>query len=1377
MNVRDSIVAVLNEKGSIVGTGFLVGENLVATCAHVVVIAWAIDGDTIQVRFEGKDEKLNAFVMPEYWRDIDKGDVAILQLETVPDDVSTLPLAPAAGSAGHDFYAYGYATVAEVQGIGARGKIVDIVDNGRMVQLEATQPDRGMSGGPVLDEQRRVVIGMVTKGKGFVGEDKSIRNVFTTFATSTEVIFKACSVLKPTEICPYRSLDVFNEEDAPFFFGRDKVVKKLLDSLKREPRFLAVLGPSGSGKSSVIRAGLIPALRQGKVPGSQNWDIVTIRPANDPFEQLAGAGFLNPEAGLENSVKAWLAERSDKTRLMLFIDQFEEVLVSTPKDIRQKFIVELAQLLDAPLAITVVLSLRDDFYSQFQKDAALLNEWKSRGQIDIPQIIEQEDLQAMIVKPAHSVGLTFDEGLVDVIIEDACETDRSSGLARSTVLPLLEFALTRLWSDRKDGRLTHDVYKKIGGTTGSLSLWADKIYYELSPNERKLVEQVFCGLVHLGDEKEQIPDTRRVIPLNTLSKGRAKGDVETIIGKMVQARLLSTYTDYNNEAQFVEIIHDALLKEWGLLAQWINDFRHREQRAKERRRRMTIVGLLLGLILMMILALLAWMARNEAEQQRVIAQTNEVIAQQQAEIAFSRQLAAQAETINATRSSQQLVAVLLAIRSMQINPSSQAAKILLNSTAAKTVFRTAHEGVVRCVAVDGNGERIASGGGNAILIQDIFSGDIIHRLLHEDLVYTISFSPDGTLLASGSRDMTIRIWDTVSGEEIRKNNQDGVVNSVAFSPDGRYVAAGSEQTISVWKVDTGTEVARMSVHTGPINKVVFSNDGNYLVSADTITARVWDIATSEEISRVKHDSMVRSVAISPDGSYVVSGGDDFRVRIWETETGRLMAYSQHIGAVMGIDISPDGAYIATASRDNTARIWDAKTGGEIIRMTHDGSVFFVSFSHDGKFAVSGGSDKTARIWDALYGVEYGRMTHSSQVYSAAFSPDGVHVVSGGDDNLVRVWKTITGAEISRVTHDGRVYVGRFSPDGNYVATGGSDNLAHVWDISTNTEVFQSQHDGPVHSLEFSQDGKRFLVGAGTILRVIDVATWKEKQKMIHDDEIYAVAFSPDRRYVISGGKDNTARVWDIESGEEISRVNHDGRVTAVSFSPDGNYVISAGHDSSVRVWEPMTGAEINRFLHEGQVYSAAINSQGTHIVSGDEKYAYAWDVITGAEVARVLHSAFVYSVSFSPDDKHVVSGGWHNLILWDYLSGEEIRRIKHDGVINTVAFSPDGKYLVSGDDKAAYVWDALTGEEIVRMFHNNLVKSVSFSPDGKYVVSAGVDRTARVWLWHPDDLITNTCTTLTRNLLVDEWNLYFGEEPYQTICSNLPTQAQPMPAP
>lgn len=1357
MDIKNSIVAILKENGEVAGTGFLARQDLVVTCAHVVVTAGAIDGDTVQVRFHGKEDKLNALVVPEYWRGIKKGDVAVLRLENTPEGISPLPLGNAAGSAGHDFYAYGYATVTEVQGIGARGKIVDIVEKCSLAQLTSQEPDHGMSGGPVWDEQRRVVIGMVTKGKGEVGKDQSLRNIFTTFATTTDAIRKACPELELTGICPYRSLDAFSEADAPFFFGRDKVARKTLDSLKREPRFLAVLGPSGSGKSSVVRAGLIPAIRRGKVPGSHKWGIVTIRPGNHPFEQLAGAGFKNPEQGLEHSVQTWLAGQPEKTRLLLFIDQFEELLVSVPENTRQEFIAELANLLESPVAISVVLTLRDDFYSRFLQDAARLAGWLERGLVNIPPVLEQDDLRAMVLEPAKSVGLTFDEGLVDVILSEACETDRSNGLARSTILPLLEFALTQLWDRRADERLTHEAYQDVGGVTGSLSQWADQTYYESSPEERELAEQVFCALVHLGDEKEKIPDTRRVIPVKNLLQGRDQEKVGKVLDRFIHARLLSVHKEFETGQQYIEIIHDALLREWKLLEQWIDKYRRRAELARERRRMLIIAGLTIGLIVMIALAFFAWQQRNHAVYQ--------------AQVALSRQLVAQAESTNALRSSMQMVAVLLATYSMQIHPSSEASQVLLGRTHSQTIASVLHSDGVKTVAFSNDGRRLVSTGGDTVIVLDVESGQEIARRKHDDLVYTAVFSPDGNFIVSGGKDKQVCVWEIATQKDIHCFSKDDNPYLIVFSPDNRYFSAAGEEFIHIWDTATSARVNRIRDNAGPVRSLVFSQDGDWIVAGDMLHARIWDVVSGEELARFKNVGQVNSVAIDPSGTYVVTGGEDFFVRVWDIAAEKEISSMVHAGPVTSVAFSPDGKVIASGSRDNTIRLWNPATGGELLRMTHDNSVLMVVFSPNGHHLLSASSDKTARMWEAGTGREVARMTHNELVYTVAFSPDGKFAASGGYDHKVRVWQARTSAELARMNHEGKVYAASFSPDGRLAASGSSDNTVRVWSVLDDEERFRVEHEGDVFSLAFSRDGSALVSGGGKTVVVFDPRTGKETMRVEHAEAVYAVAFSPDGQYVAAGGNDFTACSWKVapETNQPQACMPHEGKVHSVAFSPDGKLVISGSDDRTARIWDALTGQEILRLAHDTEVFSTAFSPDGQYIVTGDTKVAVLWDAQSGEKLAQVRHNLFVYAAGFSPDGRHIVSGGGRLVKVWAVPDGKEILSLPHDGNVNWVAFSPDGNTLVSGDDMAAHVWDALTGREIARMTHGNLVKSVAFSPDGRQVISGGVDRIARVWFWQPADLVASACACLPRNLTTSEWEQYLEDRPYQVICPNLQT--------
>ena len=230
------------------------------------------------------------------------------------------------------------------------------------------------------------------------------------------------------------------------------------------------------------------------MPGSQKWEIVTIRPSNDPFDQLAAAGFANLKTGLEASVNTWLADRPEITRLLLFIDQFEEVLLSTPPAIRQDFFGGLVQLLDSSSAISVALTLRDDFYSHLLQDAPALAGWLERGLVNAPTVLEKDELLAIISEPARAAGLNLGPGLLDALLKDASEAGPVSSAARSTILPLLEFSLARLWEGRRDGCLLYAVYQSLGGLSGSISQWADQAFYALPREQQPLAQDVLTRL-------------------------------------------------------------------------------------------------------------------------------------------------------------------------------------------------------------------------------------------------------------------------------------------------------------------------------------------------------------------------------------------------------------------------------------------------------------------------------------------------------------------------------------------------------------------------------------------------------------------------------------------------------------------------------------------------------------------------------------------------------------------------------------------------------------------------------------------------------------------------------------------------------------------
>jgi eukaryotic-like serine/threonine-protein kinase len=563
------------------------------------------------------------------------------------------------------------------------------------------------------------------------------------------------------------------------------------------------------------------------------------------------------------------------------------------------------------------------------------------------------------------------------------------------------------------------------------------------------------------------------------------------------------------------------------------------------------------------------------------------------------------------------------------------------------------------------------------------------------------------------------------------------VNSVSFSPDGKWIVSGSaDKTIKVWDAATGVELKTLRGHEHHVVCAAFSPDGRRIVSGSS-TVKVWDVATGGELMSLRgHERLVWDVSFSPDGRRIVSGGHNGMVKVWDAGTGaELMTLAGHEGLVRSVGFSPDGKRITSASGDGTIRVWDAESGDELMSLSGRQRLpVGGSFGPHGKRIVSGGADKAIRVWDAASGAELMTLHgHEGDVLSVVFSPDGRRIISGCTDNTIRVWDSVTGVEEMTLRgHGGSIMSVAFSPDGQRIISGSDDKTIKLWDTVIHPKLttlpLPRRLDGVVDSLAFSPDGKRIIAGSSAkTIKVWDIASATETMTLCgHGDSVHApwspvqsVAFSPDGKRIVSGSSDKTIKLWDMATGAELVTLRgHQNVVHSVVFTPDGRHIISGSTDKMIKIWDAATGDELMALAaQEGGIHSIAISQDGKRIVSGDDGNTIkVWDAENGTEVLTLRgHESAVLSVALSSDGKFVVSGSHDRTIkLWDVKSGTQLMTLRgHNGQVGCVAFSPDGKRIASSGRETFKLWDAATGAELMALPDSGRV--IAFSPNGKTI--------------------------------------------------------------
>ncbi|MFE9932304.1 helix-turn-helix domain-containing protein [Streptomyces sp. NPDC005533] len=1136
--------------------------------------------------------------------------------------------------------------------------------------------------------------------------------------------------------CPYRGLPAFTAGDAGWFFGRERataeLVERVFERIGAGP--LMLVAPSGAGKSSLLNAGLVPALRRGggfPMPGADRWPVVRFTPTAHPLEELLdrAAKVLGGDLGITarelrdrpHALLEAVRRLSDRPpggcgdrrppppRPVLLVDQFEELFtLCSDEDERRAFVRVLCALAASGPATpvghdpaVVVLGVRADFSGNCLDLPELAPVFT--GGLFVPPPMSPTELREAITRPAELAGLTLEPGLVPLLLRDVGLRDDPPDRTPSGALPLLSHALMATWRQREGATLTVAGYERTGGIQGAIARTAEEVFTRLYPAEQHTLRRALVRLVHVADGTGAA--RRRMGRAALMGQLADAGPAAAALDAFVRARLITMDSDT------VEITHEALLHAWPRLRGWIHADRaglliHQQlahAAAEWEREGRDPSALYRGTRLD---TALSWADELDGRSRLAPLEAAFLRAGREAHDSRARQAARQ------VRLRQRMLATLVVLLVLAVGAGGLAYQQRAGALGQERVARS------RALALQS--AALAAGQPEASM-----------RLAGEAYRTAPTSEARGALLSTQSQPFIARL-----------GGHAGPVNAVAFSPgNGALATAGSDGTVTLRRVADHRTLATFTMP-GRVRAVAVSPDGRTLAAASTDgPSRLWDTVTRRPTGVLPANTAgARAVAFAPDGRTLAVAGADGTVRLWETagDHRAVASLTGHTGRVNALAYAPDGRTLVSAGADRTVRLWDpAEVRPPAVLTGHTGEVLGAAFAPDGRTVATGGVDRTVRLWDVTGRRTAATLTgHSDDVNGVAYTPDGTTVVSAGGDGTTRLWD-VAGGRLTATLAGHTDYVLGVAVDqrGAVLATAGFDQSVVLWDLRG--AALAARPFTEIWHASYSPDGKLLATAeADHRVRLWDVA---ERRVLAtfegHSETVFSVAFSPDGRTLASAGSDGTVRLWDVAAGgPSATLAGLGGTVFAVAFSPDGRTLASAGSDGTVRLWDVAARRPLAVLTgHTDFANDVAFSPDGRTLASGgDDLTVRLWEVAARRPLAALTgHTGAVRGVAFSPDGRTLASSGNDGTVrLWDAVRHRFRAALSgHTGSARGIAFSPDGRTLASsGNDRTVRLWDVAGRRTVAALSgHASAVWGVVFAPDGRTVASSSTDGMVRLW--------------------------------------------------
>ncbi|KAA2258816.1 AAA family ATPase [Solihabitans fulvus] len=1095
--------------------------------------------------------------------------------------------------------------------------------------------------------------------------------------------------LAPTELeapdndirAPYVGLAAFQPEDADRFFGRRRLVDELVARLGQR-RFLAVFGPSGSGKSSLLRAGLLPAVAAADSETDRARPVLLFTPGEHPLHECATqlARLLGVPAGsvladliadphhLNLAVRQALLTLPEEAELLIVVDQFEEVFTQCgDSGERTQFV---AALLAAAQATTsrarVVLGVRADFYGRCAEHPDLVEALQD-GQTLVGGM-QAEELRAAITQPAISAGLAVETALVSTIVSEM--------VGRPGALPLMSHALVETWRRRRGNTLTLAGYQAAGAIEGAVAQTAERTHTALDPARQQVAREVFLRLTTLGEGTDDLRRRARRAELDDIDPAAAE-----VLDTLARARLLTL------GEETVEIAHEAVIRSWPRLRHWLTRDRdglrvHRQ--LTEAANTWESLGRDPGALYrgVQLDTACEWNTRRRtsltpAEQQFLDASSAARVGEHRATQRRARRLWSLVAGI-AVVAMVAVVTSVVAVRQTQAAEDQRSLAMSRKLAADSVAMATVAPENSMLLAIEAYHQAPTVEARSALLSAQ---GQAFEARLtgHQQAVVSVAFNPDGHTLATASLDGTVKLWDSTTRRTTATfdaTTTSGFTGRVlAFSPDGHTLATNSRDgAVALWDVTTQRQRSTIGDHVHVNTAATFSPDGR-TVALGTVrgVVNLWDLVTGTETELSGGNGFVGDAAFSPDGRLLAAEDASGAVQLWEVGSHAattLQAGHSAAGLGSGLAFSPDGRLLAVGGADGV-RLWDPASRQEIPGLSdHSGTVLDLAFGPDGRTLVSLG--RNVGLWDVQSRQEIRVLARNDDVaHGVAVSPDGHTVAAGGSGNAVTLWDlrgpVLTSHPVSADSPRDAAPVA-FGPDGRTLAVGGHTGGVELWDLSSRTSTAIPVGDRAfVYGLTFGPDGRSLVVGSRSLVG---------------------------RDGITHGQVD----LWDVTSSRDVATYPAPYDSVGVMFDPDGHALVATGTVGLVGLTDVATREEIAVQTDEkGAVSGAALGLDGhTLAVSGagqasNDGSVEVWNVQTRQRIATLAgHEGVIAGVALSPDGRTVAAGSQDGTVhLWDVAMQQETAVLTgHTGAVSALAFSADGHTLAtSGHDGAVRLWD------------------------------------------------------------------------------------------